>query len=85
MTTITIDEARYGGALSYAKEHNTSIQQLVDDFLSSLYIQKKPARKRREIPDRVRALRGAFRDVVPDSSDDRMMYILGKGDETGLS
>lgn len=79
MTTITIDEVRYGGALSYAKEHNTSIQQLVDDFLLSLHIPKRPARERREIPERVRALRGAFKSVVPDSTDERMMYILGKG------
>lgn len=45
---------------------------------TSVLIKKDTKRVRRQIPENVRALRGVFKDVVPNPADERMMHILGK-------
>ena len=41
MNTLTIDQKIYNGAEMYAKRHNVSVQQLVEDFLVSIQMLDK--------------------------------------------
>lgn len=78
MTTITIDEARYSEALSFAKAHNKSIQELVDEYLGSLHLHAKPSCHKisykvspiEELPMKLQALIGIARsESVAPSKD----------------
>ena len=42
MNTLTIDQKIYNGAEMYAKKHNVSVKQLVEDYLVSILMRDKP-------------------------------------------
>ena len=41
MNTLTIDQNIYNGAEIYAKRHNVSVQQLVEEYLISIQMVDK--------------------------------------------
>ncbi|OYP68385.1 hypothetical protein CIK98_03355 [Prevotella sp. P2-180] len=43
MNTLTIDQKIYNGAEMYAKKHNVSVKQLVEDYLVSIIMMDKSA------------------------------------------
>ena len=42
MNTLTIDQNIYNGAEMYAKRHNVSVQQLVEEYLISIQMLDRP-------------------------------------------
>ena len=51
MNTLTIDQAIYDAAEMYAKRHNVSVRQLVEDFLVSIQLSDKPIPVNKEFSD----------------------------------
>lgn len=77
MNTITISPTRYAGAARYAKQHNVSIQQMVDEYLMT-FQDETPKGTASELPDRWKKMAGILAGVEDIKGDDRLDYILSK-------
>ena len=75
MTTIAIDSNIYIGAEEYAKAHNVSVRELVENFLKG--IQRPVGKKEVVLPKKWEALCGILSDVQ-DPTDERYNYIINK-------
>ena len=51
MNTLTIDQKIYNGAEMYAKKHNVSVKQLVEDYLVSILMMDKPTPVKKDCSD----------------------------------
>lgn len=76
MDTLTIDTRKYAGALQYAKEHHTSVQEMVEGYLQSF-----PASHSQVdagLPPHLERLCGILKGVEKIEGDERLDYILEK-------
>ena len=51
MNTLTIDQKIYNGAEMYAKKHNVSVKQLVEDYLVSILMMDKTTTVKNDCSD----------------------------------
>ena len=51
MNTLTIDQKIYNGAEMYAKKHNVSVKQLVEDYLVSILMMDKHTPVKKDCSD----------------------------------
>ena len=79
MTTIAIDSNLYSGAEKYAKAHNISVRELVENFLKSIQrpVVNRVQVKEATLPKKWEALCGILSDVQ-DTTDERFNYIINK-------
>lgn len=76
MNAITINTEIYKGIEIYAKKHNVSINQLVEDYLKRL-LANSAAQTKKDLPDSLKKMRGVLADVA-DKDDDKLNYLLEK-------
>lgn len=69
MNAITINTEIYKGLEIYAKKHNVSINQLVEDYLKKL-LTISTIQTKKELPDSLKKMRGVLTDVA-DQGDDK--------------
>lgn len=77
MTTIAIDSEIYSGAETYAKKHNLSVQQMVEDFLKRFQTTSSQESTAVVLPEKWERLCGIL-EGVEDKTDDRFNYIINK-------
>ena len=77
-TNIVLDINRYPEVAIYAKRHNISVKQLVEDLLTQFQfsIERKGAASL-QLPPRLEKLGGCLADVS-DPSDEKLNYLLEK-------
>lgn len=79
METFTVNTNKYVAAQIYAKKHNVSIEQLVDNFLNSFSQSKQKADvQQAEMPAPILQLRGILKDAEKVEGDERLNYLLNK-------
>ena len=76
MSTISVNAKVYQDALLYAQAHDTSINEIVENYLKTLVV-VKPTPKKKELPDSFKKLKGILSDVS-DPNDERLNYLLSK-------
>lgn len=77
MELMTLSPRRYTGAARYAKQHNVSIQQMVDAYL--LTFQEAPCEEQKtELPERWMKMAGILSGVEKIKGDERLNRILSK-------
>ena len=77
MTTIAIDSKLYICAEEYAKRHNLSVQEMVENFLKRFQPVTKTSSEKEVLPEKWERLCGIL-EGVKDEADDRFNYIINK-------
>ena len=77
MTTIAIDSKLYICAEEYAKRHNLSVQEMVENFLKRFQPVAKTSSEKVVLPEKWERLCGIL-EGVKDETDDRLNYIINK-------
>lgn len=75
MSTISVNAKVYQDALLYAQAHDTSINEIVENYLKTLVVVKTTPKK--ELPASFKKLKGILSDVS-DPNDERLNYLLSK-------
>ena len=76
MSTISVNAKVYQDALLYAQAHDTSINELVENYLKTLVV-VKPTPKKKELPASFKKLKGILSNVS-DPNDERLNYLFSK-------
>lgn len=76
MSTISVNAKVYQDALLYAQAHDTSINEIVENYLKTLVVVNTTP-KRKELPASFKKLKGILCDVS-DPKDERLNYLLSK-------
>ena len=75
---LSIDSNIYKGAEMYAKLHNVSLRQLVENFLSKCLASDKNERQSSlSLPPHLERLGGCLADI-DDATDDKYNYLMDK-------
>lgn len=77
MNTIIIDSNIYRGAESYAKRHNISVRQLVENYLQKILSPKVSSKPSLNLPPHLEDLGGCL-SGVEDENDEKLNYLLEK-------
>lgn len=77
MNTITIDSNIYRVAESYAKRHNISVRQLVENYLQKILSPKVSEKSSLKMPQHLEDLGGCLAGVE-DEKDEKLNYLLEK-------
>lgn len=77
MNTIIIDSNIYRGAETYAKRHNISVRQLVENCLQKILSPKVSSKPSLKLPPHLEELGGCL-SGVEDENDEKLNYLLEK-------
>lgn len=72
MSTITVEPSIYQGAVQYARQHNVSVEKMVEDYLlrfQMLAVPQTQEKKKYHISPRIKAMSTGFRAPASLSYD----------------
>lgn len=77
-SNLIIDTNQYPGAAMYAKLHNISVKQLIENFLMKFPMPtSKEQHPSLQLPPHLDKLGGCLADIA-DSEDEKLKYLLEK-------